>query len=75
VKTGKRVSGTLSSVKKLSDLNSIGSLKKDKMMCKMNQDVDSQSAESRYKCGQSTNLDVLRSKIRHETNSRRIEHE
>jgi len=33
------------------------------------------NAKDRFKCGQSTNLDALRSKIRCESNSRRIEYE
>jgi hypothetical protein len=33
------------------------------------------NAKDRYNCGQTTNLGALRSKIRCETNSRRIEYE
>jgi hypothetical protein len=43
-------------------------------MCKMTQLVGSQNAKGRCKCGQSTNLGALGSKIRCESYSRRTEY-
>jgi hypothetical protein len=44
---------------------------KGEKMCKMIQKVSSKNPKNRCKCGQSTNLDALRLKIRCETNRRR----
>jgi len=49
--------------------------KKGEKMCKTTQEVGSQKRKGQYKCGQSTNLGALRSKIRCESNRRRIEYE
>jgi hypothetical protein len=43
-------------------------VKEGRKMCKITQEV------GRCKCGQSTNLNQLRAKIRRETNRRRIEY-
>jgi hypothetical protein len=56
-------------------LNSIGCSRKVENICKMTQEVGSKSAKDSCKCGQSTNLGALRTKIRSMTNSRRIEYE
>jgi hypothetical protein len=55
--------------------NGIGGSRKDEKMSKMTQEMGSKNEKDRCKCGQSMNLDVLRSKIRCETNSSRIEYE
>jgi hypothetical protein len=54
-------------------LNGTGGSRKGEI-CMMTQDVGSHNAKDRSKCGQSLNLGALRSKIRCETNSRRIDY-
>jgi hypothetical protein len=53
-------------------LNGINNSRKSKKICKMTREVASKNAKERWKCGQSTNLAVPRSKIRCGTNSRRL---
>jgi hypothetical protein len=62
-------------MKKSNVLNGIGGSRKGEKMCKVTQEVGATNAKDGCKCGQSTNLGALRSKIRCETNSRRIEYE
>jgi hypothetical protein len=67
--------GTMKAMKKLSVFEWHRRSRKGEKMCKMIQEAAAKNAKDRCKCGQSTNLGALRSKIRRATNRRRIEYE
>jgi hypothetical protein len=60
-------------VKKWSVLDGTGGSRKGEGLCKTTQKWATKNAKDRCKCGQSTNLGALRSKIRCASNSRGTE--